>query len=319
MHFVTHTIAHHGDASGCPVYQITNANGMEVICTPYRAAILSIRLPDHVGNTLPVLYNYQQKIESYFVAASVLGGASGPISFPYSDKSVTIGKKRYQLPTADAKKRFRLVKWISTVHCSPQVCAVTYHTPPPATNGDLASGHTVEIETDQQNQLFMRYTSTSKNREPFSLANDLVWNFKGQGISRQHIAINANYFNTNPRIAGLVPISDLKYDYRRQQPIRAACEGYYKVHSDNVTDAKHGFGKPVAKLSPAAMLTDPYTHRYMQLYTDFPFVYVKICYHVNKKAYGIQLVPCIPLDSTEIFARGKPKHVFSCCYRFGVL
>lgn len=294
-----------------------------MVCSAHRGSIFSVSSPVPQGHPTPLLHDYQRNIDAYLSTLSVMGGLMGPIAFPCRETSVTIRKKEHPLPTLTDKEQFRLIKWNATVHCSETECTVAYHTPlPPSSAGDSGGSpvHTVAIQMNQQNQIFIRYTSRSKSMEACSLAHDLIWNLgNGRSVFNQHLAINADQFSSTPLFAEMSPVSGSKQDYRKQHSVHSECEGYYRIHGANITNAEYEFEKPIRKLSPAIMVSDPHTRRYMQIYTDYPLMYVRFYHHARGQGRGIQFIPCIPLDSIDLFARSHSRHAFCCCYRFGTL
>lgn len=333
MEFTSRIVPHYSARDGYLVHKISNDNGVEVICTPHQMAILSVRTPDSNGVLQPLLPNYQQKVDSYLSASVVFGGALGPISFPYTETAVSIGKKTHFLPTSEDKKRFRLMKWEAVASCSKRSYKITYRsissgngipatTAPPAVAVAArlsSSSHEVEVELNQQNQLFTRYLSRSTAKEQFSLGHNLIWNFNSNdGVFRQKIAINASQFTATPFVEKFSAVNQSEQDYRKQRNIGEGCEGYYRLHGENITNAQHNFEKPVEKLTPAVMLSDPKSKRYLQIHTDYPCLRLALHHHKKKRGWAISLTPCVLLDMPEIFAR-KLRRTFRCCYQFGIL
>lgn len=331
MEFTSQLVPHYSTHDGCVVHKISNENGAEVICTPHQTAILSIRTPDSSGALQPLLANYQQEINSYLNASATLGGILGPISFPYEERTVSIGKKTHSLPTMEDKKKFRLVKWEAAARCSEQSCKIVYRSMPsenkiPATPLSTAiathlpsSSHTIEIELNHHNQLFTHYSSRSIAKEQFSLGHNLIWNLSGgKGFFHQQMAINASQFTTTPFAEKLLSVDQSEQDYRTQRTITEECEGYYKIHRENITNAQYQFEQSVENLAPAVMLSDPHSNRYLQIYTNYPCLHVDLYRHRRKRGWAISLTPCILLDMPELFVR-RSRHTFRCCYQFGIL
>lgn len=324
MQLTSHAVPHYSVPSGLPIYQIVNNNNVELACTTRQAALLAICTLDSQGTSRPMLHNHQEKITSYMSATAISGEVMGPIGFPYIDTSIQIGKRTRTLPGAREKKQFRSLHWRSTIHCTEHRCKILYQSAPPereeVDNTILeTSSHTIEMELNRKNRLFVRYTSRSDSGELFSLGHHLVWNLgrKGQSIFKQQMAINANQFASTPRSTELESVGGTEKDYRKQRGIGAQCEGYYRVHSGNITDAGQDFGRTMERLSPAVMLFDPQTNRYLQIYTNYPCVYISPYHNAREKGVGISIVPCILLDEPELIARKSARHTFRCCYQFG--
>ena len=297
-----------------PIYQMSNAHGTEVITTPYRAALLSVCTPNNT-RVLPLLHAHYDRVKAYLRNLSTVGALCGPVGFPHAYEKAIIGRRAHTLPSPGVQVDFNTVKWKSTVRCMHNACSVQYFNTPNRDNVACAVAHTIDIKFNQDNQLFVQYTSRSKAKALISLAHDNIWDIsQGHNIFGHRVVVNAEYFGIEPLLTEITGECRIN---RQGHTIHKRYEGYYKLCSTNVTDKECGFADVVEELTPAIMMSDIHTRRYMRMYTNFPLLRISICRTAQKRAYGVRCTPCIPLDSTKIIAKRNHKHTFRCCYEFG--
>jgi len=320
MRITTHLALHPKEKKKYAVHTIANANGLEVTYSPFQSSIVSIRFTNHVGASLPIAYGDPESMAGYMGKFSTPGRMLGPISFPYRFEEATIGKTTYKLPEPSARVKFKTTEWTSSVECTEKMCVVVARSATRVPNENGAVTYTSKIILNQENRLFVEYRARSAMKMPTSMAHNIIWCVGDtQSVLSQRATINAERFSVDPLLARMDSIVGSKRDYREPRAIQSNCEGFYKVRGASAAHGAHNFNKSVQGLNPAIMISDPYTRRYMQCYTNFPFVRIKLYRDARKKMQGIQCLPCIPLDAAEIFARRNNRYFFRCCYAFGTL
>ena len=194
-------------------------------------------------------------------------------------------------------------------------CSVQYFNTPNRSSAACAAAHSINIKFNQKNQLFVQYASKSKVKTPISLAHDAIWDIsQGHNVFGHRLVVNAEHFGIEPLLSEMTGECLIN---RQGHALHKRYVGYYKLRSDNITDKECGFVDAVEQLTPAIMMSDIHTRRYVRMYTDFPMLRINICRTAQKRAYGIQCTPCIPLDSPRVLTKRNHKHTFRCCYEFG--
>ncbi len=264
------------------LYQLTNAQGMQVKIITYGGIITSIRVPDSFGNMAnvvlgyPTLSDYERLSDPYF------GALIGRYANRLAKGKFTLDGKEYQLSVNDGlntlhggKTGFDKVVWnaVSSAHG-----LTLSHRSPDGDNGFPGSLMvTVAYTLTDDNALHLEYSATTDQPTVVNLTNHAYFNLSGEGtrdIYDHILRINADHFTKSDSqlipTGEIAPVECTALDFRvpkaigtgvrSNDPQIVAARGYDHNWVLNQTEPP--------SLITAARLYDPHSGRILEVLTD---------------------------------------------------
>ena len=321
------------------VYSVDNGHGMSMSCSSYEGAITKLSI---VGTerTRSLLGTERQPRTSVNIGTLV-----GRVAYPLAGSGqLNIGRREYTLQDPKTVHDCIQQDWNVDVISDGRQATLHLYTVLPAINETLMPR--MECDTfyrlTADNELAIDYYAKPRGTSLFSPGNYLCWNLgTGKGISGHSITIHAGARASKPLLGELRELdgSAERDDYREHRQVGAGIDGYYLLdrgasggHTARSTglvdesfgkiDSAGGGGSAAGGagrvLDCALRLYEMGTGQYMELFTDFPMVWVQVVGKRNRGTMGVALVPMVPQDSKEILAPGPYRQKsYHCLYRFG--
>lgn len=177
------------DGKQTSLYTLENTNGMKVTLTNYGAKIVSIFVPDKVGNLADVALGFKS-IDEYKTQDAGQGAVVGPYANRIGNAQFELNGEVYQLEVnnhnanlhSGTESFFRQVydaKEINT-NDGPAV-EMTLHNPDGASGFPGNKEVKVTYTLTENNELKIDYQATTDKACPFNLTNHVYFNLKGEG------------------------------------------------------------------------------------------------------------------------------------------
>jgi len=284
------------------IYTLTNRHGIEARFMTYGASIVSLKTPDRDGRVQNIVLGFDT-LDGYLAAARYNGATVGRYANRIAQGRFTLAGTLYQLPVNNGPnslhggiRGFDKRIWHAEPMDSsrPNTLRLTYVSAAGEEGypGELTVHVTYRLSDDDT--LAIQYEATSTAATPVNLANHTYFNLSGdpsRSILDHTLQINAAKFT--PVDATLIPTGELRavaatpFDFRTAARIGSRID----AEDDQLKLGKgydHNFvlNNPHAKLTLAAILTDPGSGRSMAVYTTQPGLQFYSGNNLNGKPSG---------------------------------
>ena len=267
------------------LFTMKNENGMVVTLTNYGAKIVSIWVPDKVGNFADVMLGFGS-VEKYMEWGASHGAIVGPFANRIANARFTIGDETYQLPVNNGEACLHSGpdSWYRKVWDYEKEGNTTIFTiKSPDGEFGFPGNKTAKVTytLTEQNELKIDYEATTDKATHINLTNHSYFNLRGEGngdVLNHVLVINAD--RSTPVVdASMIPtgeIADIRgtaLDFTTPHTIGE------RIDSDNPQlafgsgyDFNYVLNKESNELSFAASAFEPESGRYMEVFTTEPGV-----------------------------------------------
>lgn len=288
--------------NGDEVLQVTlrNRRGAEVSLLTWGATLLEVRVPGRDGSFENVNLRLAS-LEDYLAGHPLFGSTVGRFANRIDTGGFTIGEKRYDLVSKDAKTKvhihggktgFQAQNWkLEKSWTDGAVCGalLTLHSP------DGHEGYPGNLDVsasfvlDGDNRLTLSYEARTDRPTHVNLTNHAYWNLGGVtsgSVLGHHLQIAAQHFldfdSRKIPTGKRLPVEGTPLDFRQTRPvgerIAAISPGYdHCFVLDQARDKSPGF---------AARLEDPVTGRVMEIETSAPGIQLYTANHLKNLGYN---------------------------------
>jgi aldose 1-epimerase len=308
---------HQGKQTG--LYTLKNRNGMVAQITNYGAIIVSIYVPDKMGNLADIVQGYDT-IDEYIrgngpYQGAICGRCANRIAggkFHLKGKEYTLAVNNCPNHLHGGLTGFSMVVWDVVSHTSEHV-ALSYLSKD-GEEGYPGNLHiTVTYTLTDHNELRLDYLAKTDKTTLVNLASHSYFNLAGEGsgsIYDQELMLNGALFTpcdeTSVPTGEILKVEGTPMDFRKLRKI-----GLY-IDSDN-EQIKFGNGydqnwvldHPAGEAGLAAIAHDPASGRTMEIYTTQPGIQLYSANWINNepgkggKKYGRRWAFCL---ETQHFA-----------------
>jgi aldose 1-epimerase len=268
------------------IYTLTNKHGIEARFMTYGASIVALSTPDRDGHLKNIVLGFDS-LEGYLAGVPYYGATVGRYANRIAHGRFTLAGVAYQLPVNDGPNSLhggdrgfdkRIWKAEPMSNSTPNTLRLTYFSAAGEEGypGDLTAHVTYRLSDDDT--LAIEYEATTTAPTPVNLANHAYFNLGGdplRSILQHTLLINAAKFT--PVDESLIPTGELRavagtpFDFRVAAPIGSRIEaGDDQLKLGRGYDHNWVLNKPHAKLTLAAVLTDPESGRSMEVHTTQP-------------------------------------------------
>lgn len=282
------------DGRQVDVYQLTNANGIELRVANYGGTILSLKTPDREGNVDDIVLGFDSLDEylsdEYREANPYFGAIIGRYGNRIAEGQFTLEGETYTLATNDGdnhlhggQQGFDRVIWQAEPFESDKGKGLVLR----YTSDDGEEGYPGRLETEvtytltDEDTLIVDYRAETDKATPINLTQHSYFNLKGEGndsILDHQLMLNADAFT--PVSESLIPTGELQpvegtpFDFTQAIPIGERIEqdneqlsfggGYDHNFVLNRDDAEQG------DLVIAAKVWEPQSGRMLEIETTEP-------------------------------------------------
>ncbi len=294
------------------LYTLTNAHGLRARVMDWGATLVSVETPDREGK-LDTITPRLETFDDYLAGHPLFGSVVGRYANRIDGGGFTIGEKRYDLKTVNAKTGVHIhggktglqrQHWKGKAETGEGFVAVRLiHESPDGHEGfpgNLKISVTYRLTED--NALWLEYRARSDRATHVNLTNHAYWNLAGLSSGRDvldhQLTLNAHQvLDADERkipTGKLLPVKGTPFDFLKPHPIGsrlAEVEGGY----DHCYVVDHGEGA----LEMAARVEDPQSGRFMEVWTTEPGVQLYTANGLNGKlqfqgrAFGPQSALCL--------------------------
>jgi aldose 1-epimerase len=270
------------DGTAIEAYTLTNAHGLSAQVITYGAILADLRVPDRNGRFVSVVHRTTFSPENLAQNFPEAGAIIGRVANRIANARFTLEGQSYPLAANlpphhlhGGVRGFNRVVW----HAQPLrpssgaavKLAYVSHDGEEGYPGTL--GVAVVYTLTDDDRLRIEYTATTDKPTILNLTNHSYFNLAGAGDIRDEVLqINADRFTPTDQTG--IPTGELKtvrgtpLDFRRPTPIGTRAnelrQHWYR-YDHNLVLTRHGDG-----LEFAARLTDPKSHRQMEVWTTEP-------------------------------------------------
>lgn len=266
------------------LFTLKNASGLVSQITNYGGKVVSLWIPDRLGNFDDVVLGHAN-IQDYLNSKEKhFGAVIGRYANRIGEGKFSLDGKEYTLTTNEGKnhrhggkKSFNSVVW-DAVQIDNQTLELSY------VSEDMEEGYPgkltvkVQYQLTEENELKIEYWATTDAKTVINLTNHSFFNLRGHanGTINNHILqINASYYT--PINKGFIPtgtietVENTPFDF--QKPVAIG----KRVNKKN-NQLKNGFGydhnfvlnQSLEGLNFAAKVVEPISGRIMEIYTNEP-------------------------------------------------
>lgn len=227
------------DGRQVDVYQLTNANGIELRVANYGGTILSLKTPDREGNVDDIVLGFNSLDEylsdEYRKANPYFGAIIGRYGNRIAEGQFTLEGETYTLATNDGdnhlhggQQGFDRVLWQAEPFKNDEGTGLVLH----YTSEDGEEGYPGRLETQvtytltDDDALIVDYQAETDKATPINLTQHSYFNLKGEGsdsILDHQLMLNADTFT--PVSESLIPTGELQpvegtpFDFTQATPI----------------------------------------------------------------------------------------------------
>ncbi len=287
------------DGKPTSLFTMKNENGMVVTLTNYGAKIVSVYVPDRLGNFADVMLGFNS-IEKYREWGASHGAVVGPFANRIANAQFTIGEETYQLPVNNGEACLHSGQdsWYRKVWDFEQKgnSTVFMLESPDGEFGFPGNKKAkVTYTLTDENELRIDYEVSTDKATHINLTNHSYFNLRGEGngdILNHILVINAD--KSTPVIDGsmiptgeIVDIRGTDLDFTTPHAIGE------RIDKDNPQlvfgsgyDFNYVLNKQSGELSFAASAFEPESGRYMEVFTTEPGVQLYSGNHLGGKEIG---------------------------------
>ena len=268
------------------VYTLTNVHGNKVKITNYGAKVMSVIIPDKMGNKSNVVLGYDSAYE-YIDGNPYFGATIGRYANRIEKGTFTLDGKTYELATNNGPnhlhggpKGFHNVLWDTRKfkNHSSEALELTYV----SEDGEEGYPGTLSVKViytwTDENELQIDYSAITDKKTVVNLTHQSFFNLKDGGKSQiinHELMINADSFT--PINENLIPTGEIRkvdgtpMDFRKMHPIgQNIDEDYQQLEYGKGYDHNYVLNKKDDSVSLAAKVYEPETGRAMKVFTDEP-------------------------------------------------
>ncbi len=271
------------------LYVLTNEQGMEATFTNYGQRLVSLMVPDRHGIFNDVVLGFSS-LDSYRIGngkyyGAVIGRYGNRIaggSFELDGTPYTLAKNNGRNHLHGGVKGFESVVWRVAEHNGKQI---TFH----RTSPDMEEGYPGNLDVrvtytlTEDNALKIDYEAKTDKKTHLNLTNHSYFNLKGAGsgdINDHLLQVNADQFIPVDEelipTGKLLPVANTPFDFRKEKPVGQEVNSTYEQivlgkgydHSFVLNDEP----KTEEGLTFTAKVTEPFSGRVMEVFTDQPAV-----------------------------------------------
>jgi aldose 1-epimerase len=273
-----------GDGRPVDIYTLTNANMMQSQIMSYGGVVVSLKVPDRLGNLGDVVLGYD-RLDGYLQRGAYLGALIGRYGNRIGNGRFSLDGRQYTLAQNNGENHlhgglggFDKVLWRGAESLAADGVSVklTY------LSKDGEEGYpgnlsvTVIYTLTNDDELKIDYLATTDKATVVNLTNHSFFNLAGGGLNLDHeIMINADRFT--PVEKGLIPTGELRdvqgtpMDFRSPTAIGARIDQKdEQLVLAGGYDHNYVLNKRGSELSLAAAVREPMTGRAMEVYTTEP-------------------------------------------------
>ena len=275
------------DYGPADLYTLKNKQGMELQITNYGGIITAIKVPDKEGNIEDIALGFDS-LASYLgehpYFGSVIGRYGNRIAggqFRIEDQNYTLAKNNGANHLHGGPEGFHRKLWSAKTLSDDQGVGLTLS----YTSVDGEEGYPGNLKVDMtymltnDNELKIEYEAETDKTTHCNLTNHTYFNLAGPAsgtIGEHELLLNAEYFT--PVDKTLIPTGELKeventpFDFRTAKKIESALAVSDDIQLDIARGIDHNFvlNKEGSALSLAATLYEPYSGRFMEVFTSEP-------------------------------------------------
>ena len=302
------------------LYECSNERGLQMQCTNYESSLLSIKVPDFYNSPRAISGQWDMPWANVTRSQPPPGAIIGRIGYSApSNMPLTIRKREYSIPTKSEYKTFRRKIWKGTIFGTPEVCGMRTKLISP--DGDQGLPGEIELTVcytiTRQNELYIEHLARSRKKSALSLDTHLRWNLSnGYGVLEHEAVIYAARFSTQPTLNSLKTLNRHKVNFQRRRTLLATLNHYFLLGSDTA-EQHHPLVNTPRKMTAALWLYDPKSRRYLELFTNYPLLYVGVIR--GKLGSSLAIKPCIPYDAPALISGRRDRYSYTSLYRFGIL
>lgn len=271
------------------IYTLTNTNNIEIKITNYGGIITSLKVPDKNGEFADVVLGYnnlQDYIDNNNYFGCIVGRYAnriGNAKFYLDGREYTLAKNNRENSLHGGVKGFDKVLWDAEPVAGEdsRSLKLTYLSRDGEEGFPGNLNVTVTYTLSDDNSFQIDYRATTDKTTIVNLTNHTYWNLAGEGsgdILAHHLMLNANTFT--PVDSGSIPtgefwsVEDTPMDFRRPTAIGDRIDSdYEQLKFGNGYD--HNWAIESGdddRLTLAAVVYEPVSRRYMEIYTAEPGV-----------------------------------------------
>ncbi len=271
-------------------YTLKNAHGLEVRVLDYGGIIVSLRVPDRVGNFDDIVLGFDS-LADYLRVSPYFGAIVGRYGNRIARGRFTLDGRTYTLATNDGPNHvhgglngFDKVVWgVSPFERQDSVGLLLRYTSPDGEEGYPGTLHaTVTYTLTEANELIFDYHATTDRATPVNLTQHSYFNLAGNGradVLGHMVTLNADSFT--PVDSTLIPTGEIRsvagtpFDFRTPAAIGARIDQddeqlrYARGYDHNFVLNQRGDDRR-AGATPAARVYEPSSGRVMEIYTTEP-------------------------------------------------
>ncbi len=270
------------------LYTLTNANGMEVTVTDFGGRIVSVMVPDRVGELRDVVLGFDN-IDDYIHVPSDFGAAIGRYANRIGQGRFTLDGKVYELPKNNFGHCLHggpdgwQYKVYDVVEADDSHIVLAMHSPDGDANFPGAVEATVTYRLTDDNALDISYEAASDAPTIINLTNHSYFNLSGDpstSICDDWLWIAADSFtpvdSTFMTTGEIVPVEGTPMDFRTAKRIGDDIDRYDFVQLKNGNGYDHNWVLATAGdiTRKAAEVRNDVSGIVLEVYTDEPGVQV---------------------------------------------
>ncbi len=270
------------------LYTLTNANGMEVTVTDFGGRIVSVMVPDRVGELRDVVLGFDN-IDDYIHVPSDFGAAIGRYANRIGQGRFTLDGKVYELPKNNFGHCLHggpdgwQYKVYDVVEADDSHIVLAMHSPDGDANFPGAVEATVTYRLTDDNALDISYEAASDAPTIINLTNHSYFNLSGDpstSICDDWLWIAADSFtpvdSTFMTTGEIVPVEGTPMDFRTVKRIGDDIDRYDFVQLKNGNGYDHNWVLATAGdiTRKAAEVRNDVSGIVLEVYTDEPGVQV---------------------------------------------
>jgi len=279
------------DGTDVPAITLTSGNGVSARVLAYGATLQSLIAPDRAGKRADVVLGYDD-LASYVDRPNYFGVTVGRYANRIAGGRFRLDGHAYQLPLNDhgqslhgGSKGFDKVVWqVVTVQSGPVASVVLRHISPDGDSGYPGTlTTTVTYTLDGKGNLGILFEASSDKPTIVNMTNHAIFNLAGEGSpggAMNHVlTIPARAYT--PVDATLIPTGELRevagsvFDFRSPRVVSAGLRDGRDPQIVAGRGYDHNFALDkglTATPQLAARLTDPVSHRVLEVLTTEPGV-----------------------------------------------
>jgi aldose 1-epimerase len=272
------------DGAAASVFTLTNSHGAQAVITDYGGAVVTLKVPDRLGEFGDVVLGFDTLAE-YEQHRRFFGALIGRYANRIADAVFVLNGHEYRLAANNGKNHlhggirgFDRVVWSAKPSPGAAELELFY------SSEDGEEGYpgnldaTVRYTLTEENELEIQYSAITDQETIVNLTNHSYFNLSGAGndsILGNEISINADRYtptdDTSIPTGELASVEGTPFDLREPKTIVSRItEQHQQLEFGRGFDHNFVLNKTENELSLAAAVYDPLTGRFMEVQTTEP-------------------------------------------------